>query len=168
MASVSLNSERPSALRLSPLLTLGEKALERKGFWEETACHTKVSLCLGSGTKEHSLEANEADTVSLSHGRQNRALSVGTRRLVMRRTFVCALPSSEKQTVCLAVLQMCFDEGTENTFRPPFRRYYSSEDLTMRPGTQQKNWTNAILLLIPFEETNSIKQLFKSRNLFVV
>lgn len=77
------------------------------------------------------------------------------------------LPSSEKQSASLAVLQMCFDERTERTLRPSFRRDYSSK-FCNRGTRNTKELRNTILLLIPFEETNSIKWSVKSRSLFVV
>lgn len=51
----------------------------------------------------------------------------------------CLLPSSEEQTVHLAVSQMCFDEWTESVFTPLFRKYYSGKSPTMEPGTE-RNW----------------------------
>lgn len=120
------------------------------------ACHTEVE------TKEHSLEANEADAVSDKTGRPQWGLGVWWCGGLCPSQS-CVLPSSEKQTASLAVLQMCFDERTERTLRPSFRRHYSSE-FCDHGARNTKELRNTILLLIPFEATNSIKRFFKSRS----
>lgn len=85
----------------------------------------------------------------------------------LRPSESCVLPSSEKQSASLAVLQMCFDGRTERTLRPSFRRDYSSK-FCNHGARNTKELRNTILLLIPFEETDSIKRSVKSRSLFVL
>lgn len=117
------------------------------------------------------MEANEADAVSVflvadKTGRPQWGPGVwwcGG----LRPSESCVLPSSEKQSASLAVLQMCFDERTERTLRPSFRRDYSSK-FCNHGARNTKELRNTVLLLIPFEETDSIKRSVKSRSLFVV
>lgn len=123
------------------------------------------------GTEEHSLEANEADAVSVflvadKTGQPQWGPGVWWCG-VLWPSQSCVLPSSEKQTASLAVLQMCFNERTECMLRPCFRRDNSLK-FCNHGARNTKELRNTILLLIPFEETNSIKWFFKSRSLFVV
>lgn len=130
------------------------------------ACHTEGSYVSEVGTEEHSLEANEADAVSDKTGDRSGDRASGGVEASVLHSRVCFLPQRNKPRV-LPCYRCALMKELSACLGLPLEEITARSSVTM--GLRNtKELRNTILLLIPFEETNSIKWFFKSRSLFVV
>lgn len=112
--------------KCSSQLLSSKKEIPIKGkLFREVGLLHKTSVS-EVGTKWHSLEASEAGALSEPFPWQTKQGSIsGDQASGDVENFVlhsCVLPSSEKQTACLAVLQQSFDKWIESTYSLSFRR----------------------------------------------